>query len=255
MEKSCVDTLVIKRGMKKIFIVLIAHATSMMGFSQGYGEIRGKVFDSEGQPLFQAEVHCSAGADVKSVRTDSLGEYVIKPLDPGIYWLVILYNGLAEVRMNDLHVLTDQYTFVEDVQMTELGGTFAKKIVIEAHRGLIDKNGGTMVSIKAKELKQMSVIHGGNLKTIVATLSSDIKTSARGEELYFRGSRSGSVLYFIDGVKIRENVPNIPGPGISSISVYTGGLPAKYGDTTGGVVVVETKSYLEDYYEKLREIE
>jgi hypothetical protein len=27
--------------------------------------------------------------------------------------------------------------------------------------------------------------------------------------------------------------------------VYTGGLPAKYGDTMGGAVVVETKSYFE----------
>jgi hypothetical protein len=35
------------------------------------------------------------------------------------------------------------------------------------------------------------------------------------------------------------------------MSIYTGGLPAKYGDTTGGVIVIETKSYLEDYYEKL----
>ena len=55
----------------------------------------------------------------------------------------------------------------------------------------------------------------------------------------------------LDGVKIRENVPNVPSSGISSMSVYTGGLPAKYGDTTGGVVVIETKSYLEHYYEKL----
>jgi hypothetical protein len=29
-------------------------------------------------------------------------------------------------------------------------------------------------------------------------------------------------------------------------------LPAKYGDTTGGVIVIETKSYLEDYNDKMR---
>ena len=76
--------------------------------------------------------------------------------------------------------------------------------------------------------------------------------SANGEELYFRGSRAGSVIYFIDGVKIRQNVPNIPSSGISGMQVYTGGVPAKYGDTTGGVIVVETKSYLEEYNEKMR---
>jgi hypothetical protein len=29
--------------------------------------------------------------------------------------------------------------------------------------------------------------------------------------------------------------------------VYTGGLPAKYGDTLGGVVVMETKGYFDLY--------
>ena len=31
------------------------------------------------------------------------------------------------------------------------------------------------------------------------------------------------------------------------MSVYTGGLPARYGDVTGGVIVVETKTYGEMY--------
>jgi len=50
---------------------------------------------------------------------------------------------------------------------------------------------------------------------------------------------------FLDGVKIAGAVPNIPPSAISSVSVYTGGLPARYGDVTGGVVVIETKSYAE----------
>jgi hypothetical protein len=33
--------------------------------------------------------------------------------------------------------------------------------------------------------------------------------------------------------------------------VYSGGLPAKYGDTMGGVIVVETKSFFDMYYESL----
>ncbi len=255
MEKRCALTLKVKNAMRKHMLFVLALVVYGSLFSQGYGEIRGRVLDSSDQPLPGAEVQCSAGADIKRLRTDSTGAYVFKPLQPGIYWIVVIYNGFSDVRVNDLHVIADQYTFVEDIRMTEMSGAMVKPLVVVGHRDLIDKNGGTMVSIKSKELRQMSVFHGGNLKAIVAALTSDIKTGSRGEELYFRGSRNGSVLYFIDGVKIRENVPNVPGPGISSIVVYTGGLPAKYGDTTGGVVVVETKSYLEDYYERLRENE
>jgi hypothetical protein len=31
------------------------------------------------------------------------------------------------------------------------------------------------------------------------------------------------------------------------MQLYTGGLPAKYGDTLGGVVVMESKSYFDLY--------
>lgn len=32
---------------------------------------------------------------------------------------------------------------------------------------------------------------------------------------------------------------------MSNIKVYTGGIPARYGDVTGGVVAVETKGYFD----------
>lgn len=37
----------------------------------------------------------------------------------------------------------------------------------------------------------------------------------------------------------------IPGLAIGAMKVYTGGVPAKYGDVNGGVIVVETKSYFD----------
>jgi hypothetical protein len=35
--------------------------------------------------------------------------------------------------------------------------------------------------------------------------------------------------------------------------VYTGGLPARYGDVTGGVIVIETKTYGEMYEAERRQ--
>jgi outer membrane receptor protein involved in Fe transport len=48
---------------------------------------------------------------------------------------------------------------------------------------------------------------------------------------------------YLDGVKISGGVPRVPPSAISSVSVYTGGLPARYGDVTGGVIVFETRTY------------
>ncbi len=52
---------------------------------------------------------------------------------------------------------------------------------------------------------------------------------------------------YIDGVKQDDNLRGVPGSSIGSLTVYVGGVPAKYGDVTGGVVVIETKSYFDLY--------
>jgi hypothetical protein len=54
------------------------------------------------------------------------------------------------------------------------------------------------------------------------------------------------MLYMVDGVKT-STVGAVPGCSIGRMMVYTGGLPAKYGDTLGGVVVMESKSYFDLY--------
>ena len=48
-------------------------------------------------------------------------------------------------------------------------------------------------------------------------------------------------------MKIYGQFTNLPSSGVGSISVYTGGVPAKYGDTTSGVIVVESKNYFDLY--------
>jgi len=63
--------------------------------------------------------------------------------------------------------------------------------------------------------------------------------------LYFRGERSQAVLYIVDGVKTMDGRLGIPGSAIGHLTVYSGGVPAKYGDFTGGVVVIETQSYFD----------
>ena len=80
-------------------------------------------------------------------------------------------------------------------------------------------------------------------------MSSEIQRDDDGE-LSFRGSRKGDMIYLIDGIKSTD-VYNVPSCSISKMMVYTGGLPAKYGDTLGGAIVVETKGYFELYREWL----
>jgi hypothetical protein len=86
-----------------------------------------------------------------------------------------------------------------------------------------------------------------NQTAMIAAMSSDIKVADDGQ-LVFRGARKGDMIYMMDGVKMNA-VSKVPSCSIGEMMVYTGGIPAKYGDTTGGVVVMETKSYFDLYRE------
>jgi len=84
-----------------------------------------------------------------------------------------------------------------------------------------------------------------DIKKLVTSMSSDVRQSEDGE-LVFRGARKGDMIYLIDGVKTRD-AGSVPSVSIGRMQLYTGGLPAKYGDTLGGVVVIESKSYFDLY--------
>jgi hypothetical protein len=220
--------------------------------AQTQGEIYGNVKDSEhqdGLPGVVVTIENSAGHIPYGGATDIDGKFRISGIEQGAYNVRFQMNGKTSILKTNVIINPDKITVV-NVTMSD-SSYMGKALVIEEQAiPLIDISGGTLHTMTAKEMKHLPSAHGGNIKNIVAGMLSDVKTGGRGEELYFRGSRAGSTLYFIDGVKVRENIPNIPSSGIASISVYTGGMPASYGDCTGGVIVINTKSYLQEFYQK-----
>ncbi len=53
-----------------------------------------------------------------------------------------------------------------------------------------------------------------------------------------RGSRMDASSYYVDGVRVRGI--DVPNSMIGTVQVITGGIPANYGDVTGGVILVTT---------------
>ncbi len=56
-----------------------------------------------------------------------------------------------------------------------------------------------------------------------------------------RGARAGQNAYYIDGMRV-NSLDGIPKAFIQNTQVITGGVPACYGDATGGIILVEGKS-------------
>jgi hypothetical protein len=217
--------------------------------AQNLGEIRGKVSDPSGQPVPFAHVTTTVSGELLGTTTDDDGKFILKPLPPGMYSVKVSFVGYEPLEILGVEVIADRATYLNKI---ELAGITLQTLQVTAKRSelierpLISIDDPSRMSILAKEFKN-DPNKRDPVKFMGATFAG-VTPAPNGEGLYFRGSRTENMVSFIDGVKISGSVPRVPPSAISSISVYTGGLPAKYGDVTGGVVVIETKTYQEMYH-------
>lgn len=228
---------------------------SMIGLSaQGTGEIKGVVMDKEtGLTLIGAAVSIEYAGNLIGDATNIDGKYTIKPIPAGTYTVTISFAGKASVKKTGVVIKTDQVYFVDTVYLSDTS-IMGKEIVIEAPRtDLINPN---EASLHVLDEKQIDKIPGArNPKDLMVIASNGaVSQSADGNEIYFRGSRSGTMITFLDGIKIRGDAPAIPQAALKSYRVYTGGVPAKYGDTMGGVIEIETKNFFDLYNQRVAEM-
>ena len=134
---------------------------------------------------------------------------------------------------------------MEDIALD--GGSELDGVIVNGNL-LIDPQETSLISLTREQIEKSPNIR--NTANLVRDMSAEIKSSEDGE-LFFRGSRSNGVIQFVDGIKNTGTLYNLPGRAIGSIAVYTGGIPAKYGDTTSGVIVMVPLSYFDLYYAKL----
>ena len=218
--------------------------TSTLGFSQG--EIHGKIYEKESNlPAIGATVFVEVGGNKVGTVTDIAGRYKLKPLNAGVYNLSIKLMGMNPVVMSEVLVNKDKITWIKDVSLSaniELNVLIIEELRYKDSERLIKVEDPTAMTMTSKEIEKSPLLR--EPVDLIATMPGVTK---KGGQLYFRGARSDAILYFIDGVKNRGNGLGIPSSAIGEITVYTGGIPAKYGDVTGGIVVVETKSYFDLY--------
>lgn len=230
--------------MRSLIVLASVMFLSIIATGQNFGEIHGKVIDEHGEPLPGLNVYTQSSSGEIMATTNLDGRYKLKPLNPGIYTLEFSFMGYDTHRLTDINVDPDKINMLKKVQMTRSATDIPEVIIFTYTDPLIDPEETSRVTMRASDIKSNS--RRTSLVDMIGSMKSDVKKGTDGE-LYFRGSRTGAVQYNIDGVKMGANAARIPSSAIGSISIYTGGLPAKYGDTTGGVVVIETKSYMDFY--------
>jgi len=220
----------------KIIIVLIILSASQSTMAQ-FGEIRGKVTaKSNGEILAGATVSYLLNGNLKGVITDEKGEYKIKPLVAGKYDLQFSFVTFKPYKIESIMVSAEDITYV-DVLLESNNNL--PIVVIKWEEPLIDAgNTSTTTTITSEDIKYSVsrdvVSHVANTAGVVQT--------KEGGSLNIRGSRNNSTLYIVDGIKMTGSF-SVPNSAIEEITVLTGGIPAQYGDSTGGIVLITTKSY------------
>jgi hypothetical protein len=216
-------------------ILALTLALSAVGAlnAQTIGEIQGSILAPDGTPAYGALVEVQNGGDRIATAADMEGRFVLKPLVPGTYTVRFSSAEFAAFEMEGVVVNPDKITFLRNMKSD------AREL------GVIEEPGKTtLIHTQFKRDPTRK-----NLVKLACTVGPGVYKAPNSEELYFKGSRADAMIYFVDGVKM-SRLTGVPPDAVNSISVYTGGVPAKYGDFTGGVIAIETKTYFDLYRQR-----
>lgn len=232
-------------SMKKMIAVLVLFF-SANSFSQGlYGEVVGRLVEYGTENIIVGVVvYIEDGVSKYQARTDIDGRFRISGILEGTYFLNI--NNMGDTMLNaaEVFVKIDGIFPAGDVAFISRVQVIGGPTIVVRPKPRIDIDLPTK-SLSSKEILQSSAKN--DIKSLIVGMSTEARMTDDGE-LVFRGARKGDMIYLIDGVKTND-AGSIPSSAIQKVMMYTGGLPARFGDTTGGVVVLETKSYFDLYRE------
>lgn len=208
------------------------------------GEIKGFVKDENGDPLPGVTVYVKIAGNMQGVASDGDGKYTIKPVKAGTHAVYASAIGYKKVKIYDVLVTSGNIAYVNvdmNIAATEIDVFVVEEKMHEID--LLDKSEPGVQHIIPKEFHRN--VNRNNPIMAITTMTAGLTLAPNGKDVYVRGSRPQSTQFITDGVKSRTGEIGIPGQAVGSVKVYTGGVPSNYGDLTGGVIVVETKSYFD----------
>jgi hypothetical protein len=216
--------------------------TTFYGFSQsGLGTLRGSVIDVKSkEPLFGCRVVLKQNGTVKAgANTDFDGKFQINSLNPGEYDVEVRNEGedYQPSITTGVVVSADKITFLDNVTMGKKVSELEVVNVVAYRVPLISKDGGASgATITREDISRLPVRSAAGVAGTVGGVNAQEGTG----EISVRGSRSDGTYFYIDGIKVRGS-SNLPKSAIEEVSVITGGVPANYGDVTGGIISVTTR--------------
>ncbi|MGY8988730.1 MAG: carboxypeptidase regulatory-like domain-containing protein, partial [Flavobacteriales bacterium] len=225
--------------LRKIYLTAILGLFTSLAFSQT-GTLKGVITDRiTGKPVdFANVVIMKNGVQNGGTSTGLDGSFTIKPIEPGTYIVKASFTGYTTFSLEGVIISANNITYLTGqnaIKMTS--GVLVDEVEVKGYtKPLIDQGN---LSGETKTSKEIVALPTKSISSIAST-TAGIYQKDEGDAVNVRGSRSDATSYIVDGMKVRGSI-GVPTSAIEQITVVTGGLPAKYGDVTGGIIEVTTK--------------
>ncbi len=221
--------------LRKIYSIIALVCFSSFAFAQT-GTLKGVINDAmSGEPIPFANIIIEkSGSQYAGTTTDFDGKYTIKPIEPGSYSVKATFVGYQTIEITGVIISANKITF-QDVKLQE-GVALGEIRIIEYKKPLLDQDN---LSGETKTAEEIVALPTRSVASVAST-TAGIYQKDEGDAVNMRGSRENATAYYVDGIKVRGAL-GVPTSGIEQITVVTGGLPAQYGDATGGIIAVTTK--------------
>lgn len=228
--------------MKDKLLKLLLFSVLLMGFTTAFGQtnyadFRIKTQDGDGKSLSGVEVKLFLNDIEKaSDTTDSDGNAIFQTLNPGTYRIEVFKNGFSKQTFPDVE-LTGGLNEPLKVSMTS-----SMSVV-----NIVTRSKGSVIALEKNEanISGKNMINSGRrgIGALTATNSAIIESR---QGISVRGTRADGNGTFVDGMRVIGGgaVPNL---GVDQLSVSIGGIPAMYGDLTGGAFSYTSKSATEKF--------
>lgn len=219
--------------MKRLPLLILALILAIGAAAQT--SLEGKVTDAEsGEPIIFGSVALyKNGVLMTGKETDLDGNYSFSNIDPGRYDVEVSYVGYQTQRQKGVQVNQGRANRL-DIELGS-GVDLEEVVVVDYDVPLVQQDettvGGTVTGENIKTMPMK------NINAIAATAAG--VSSQDGGDINIGGARSSGTVYYLDGMRVTGRT--VPQTEIEQMQVLTGGIPASYGDVTGGAISITTK--------------
>ena len=230
---------------RKLLLLFAIIISMVFGLNaQSSGTLKGQVFDdSTGEELFGADVVLKQkGSIITGASTGLDGSYSINLIPAGYYEVEVSNLGFQKQIMQNVYIPGGKIT-IQNFKIKQDIEVLGVVDVIDYAKPLINPDQTSSGdSFGSKDLAKMPGRDASSVATTVAGVYSE-----DGGVGSIRGSRGDATVYYVDGIKVRST-QSIPKSAIEQVTVITGGLPAQYGDVTGGVISTTSKGPSSEFF-------